>query len=171
VVTKREYLQQKGLAGKRGRFSQKAKEAVAAAINKGVKFEEPEVTTKSVTVHTTENGRKVVKTVRVNDVPQCPDPRPDRPEGDYIFENPDGSTFIRGAAAACNRCKYSMQWCYCESGPIVFCYPYAGDEYATLREIRAVTTSKEVPTKQPQRGGTRRGGGVRRGGTRRRRTT
>lgn len=166
MPTKREYLQEKGLAGKRGRFSQKAKDAAAKAINSGMKFDEPEVKEKTVTVHTTENGKKVVKTVRVNDVPNCPDPRPDRPEGDYIFQNPDGSTFKRGAATACSRCKYSLQWCYCTSGPIVFCYPYAGDEYATLVEIRAVITTKEVPTKPPTR---TRGGVTRRGGTRRRR--
>jgi hypothetical protein len=172
VVTKREWLQKQGLAGKRGRFSAAAKEALAKQINKGVKFDEPEVKeTKSVTiVKKDESGKKVVVTRRVQDVPVVSEPRPDRPQGTYIFENPDGSTFKRSHTEACNRCKCSLRWCFCVEGPILFAYPYAGGACATLLEIRAVITTNDVPAKPPtQGGGTRRGGTRRAGSTPRRR--
>lgn len=162
MVTKKEYLIEKGLKKPGpGRLSNAAREAIKAAINKGIKFDEPETTTKSITVVTKdENGKKVVKTRRVDDVPQCADPRKDRPKGAYIFENADGSTFVRAETVVCNNCNYSLGWCYCVDGPIIWAYPYAGEACATLREIKASVAPQEVKTtKQPAtRGGTRRGG-------------
>lgn len=172
MATKREYLISLGLAKARGRFSAAAKDAANAAINKGVRFDEPEVKEKTVTVKVKENGRTVVKTRRVQDVPDVPDPRTDRPAGMYVFKNPDGTTFQRGHATACFRCSYSLAWCYCPDGPVILAWPHRPGltELATMhRKPKAVITTKEVPDKQPTRGtgGTRRGGT--RGGTTRRR--
>lgn len=168
MVTKRQYLIEKGLAKPgRGRMSNAAREAINKAINKGVKFDEPETGTKTVTVKTKdEKGKTVVTTKRVQDVPTVPDARPDRPNGTYVFENEDGTKFNRGAATACVRCSYSLQWCYCPDGPVIYSYPHSLGGYASLAEIKAVTTSKDVPAKPPTRG-TR--GGTTRRGTRRRR--
>lgn len=173
LTTKREYLVGLGLAKSRGRFSADARKAIHDAINKGVRFDEAEKAEKTVTVKTTDDkGRRVVLTKRVNDVPEVPDPRTDRPRGMYVFKNPDGSTFERGVATACFRCSYSFQWCYCPDGPVLLAHPHRPGltELATMhRKPKLVTTTKQVPEKQPTRGtgGTRRGGT--RGGTRRRR--
>lgn len=161
MVTKREYVIQKGLAKPgRGRMSAAAHTAIKEAINKGIVFDDPSGKT-VVVVSTDESGNEVKTTKRIADVPEVPDPRPDRPLGMYSFKNPNGSTFKRSHTVACAKCSYSLQWCYCEQGPVLFPYPYtAGQEgvYATLDRVppRAVITTDDVPDKQPQQG-TRRG--------------
>lgn len=147
MPTKRQYLQERGLAGARGRFSARAKDELAKAVNKGIRFTEPE------DARLAEAG-----------IGETADPRPDRPRGMYVFRNPDGTTFKRSQATACATCSYSLPWCWCVGGPTQFPYPYVPglDGYATLTKTppRAVITTNDVPEKQPQQGtGTRRGRG------------
>lgn len=162
TMTKREWLVQKGLAKDgRGRFSADAKAALQKAINDGVKFAEPDKTAKTATVKTKdENGKTVVKTYRVSEVWETRNPH--RPQGFYTFQNPDGSEFKRSHTNACNRCKWSFEWCTCLDGPVQFVYPHrAGmsDVYAVCVGVpdRALITTADLPTKQPEQG-TRRGG-------------
>lgn len=166
MVTKREYLIEKGLAkAGRGRFGAEAKKAIADAINSGMKFDDPTGKT-VIVVSKDENGNEVQTTRRIVDVPEVADPRPDRPNGMYTFENPDGSTFKRLHTNACANCHYSFQWCYCVNGPTQFPYPYKTEWgingiYAVLAGTpsRMVITTEDVPEKQPQQGLPRRGRG------------
>lgn len=154
MVTKREYLIQRGLAKPGpGRPSRAAKQAIDDAINAGVKFDDPSGKT-VVVVSTDENGNEVKTTKRIADVPEVPDPRTDRPAGMYTFKNPDGSTFKRLHTNACAKCSISFQWCVCVSGPFQFPYPYAsGDVYATVDRVpaRQVIPTDNVPEKPVRR--------------------
>lgn len=137
MVTKRQYLIEKGLAKDgRGKFSNVAKEEIAKAINSGLKFDDPAGKT-VVVVSKDENGNEVQTTKRIADVPDVPDPRPDRPCGYYVFRNPDGSTFKRKHTEACAKCHFSFQWCYCVNGPTQFPTPNLRryDVYATLDRV------------------------------------
>lgn len=138
MVTKREYLIQKGLAKPGpGRPSKAAKSAIDDAINAGMKFDEPGGKTVIVTI-TDEKGNEVQTTKRIADVPDVPDPRENRPDGMYTFKNPDGSTFQRLHTNACVKCHYSFQWCHCIGGPVQFQYPNKpgeSDVYATLHRV------------------------------------
>lgn len=148
MVTKREYLIQKGLAKEgRGRLSAAAHDEIKKAINKGVKFDEG--------------------TNDSTGVSETPRPRTDRPEGMYTFMNPDGTTFKRLHTLACARCSYSLQWCYCMEGPVSWRSPHRmgeGEVYATLYVVpSSVITTNDVPEKQPTQGVPRRGRGRPRG--------
>lgn len=151
MVTKREYLVQKGLAkAGRGRFGAEAKKAIVDAINAGMKFDDPAGKT-VVVVSTDEKGNKVESTKRIADVPEVPDPLAYRPDGMYTFKNPDGTTFKRSHASACAKCSFSFQWCGCAGGPFQFPYPYVGTGvYAVLDRVPASTVaSTDTP---PRRG-------------------
>lgn len=114
MVTKREYLIEKGLAkATRGRLSAKAHEEIKRAINKGIKFTEPGSDAST-------------------GISETPDPRHDRPEGYYTFANPDGTKFKRLHTEACANCCYSLRWCFCVSGPVQWAYDSVTGEYATL---------------------------------------
>lgn len=120
MVTKREYLIEKGLAKPgRGRMSGAAHEEIKKAINKGIKF----------TDNTEVSGAGIGGETKP--------PRFDRPNGLYTFINPDGTTFKRLHTEACSRCFYSFQWCYCVSGTVQWAYLGQVDEYATLHEVPA----------------------------------
>lgn len=117
MVTKREYLVERGLAKPgRGRLSTKALEEIKKAINKGIQFTEPGETASS-------------------GIAETPEPRHDRPEGYYTFMNPDGTTFQRKHTEACSRCRISLRWCMCVSGPVLWAYNSATGEYATLHVV------------------------------------
>jgi hypothetical protein len=140
MVSKREYLIERGLAKPgRGRMSSAAHDAIKQAINSGVKFTDG-----------TENSSAGIGAT--------PDPRPDRPEGMYVFRNPDGTEFKRLHTNACANCHYSFQWCYCLDGTTQFPYPHVTGQPDDARAIlvstpaRAVITTTEVPAKQPTRG-------------------
>lgn len=159
MATKREYLIQKGLmdpARGKGRWPGAWHDEIKKAINAGVMFEEPDTGPKR-TIRTEvkdEKGRTVVKTVRVNDVAQTADPRPDRHEGFYTFQNPDGTTFKRLHTTGCVKCGYSFQWCLCDGGPFQFAWlPPAGqsDLMATLVSSPPLPGSR-VPADAAPRG-------------------
>lgn len=144
MVSKRDYLIERGLAKPgRGRMSTAAHDAIKEAINKGVKF--------------TDGSEKASAGIG-----ETPDPRPDRPEGMYVFRNPNGSEFKRLHTNACANCHYSFQWCYCPDGTTQFPHPHVSGQPDSARAIlvstpaRAVITTADVPEKQPQQG-TRRG--------------
>lgn len=131
MVTKREYLVEKGLAkAGHGRFSNAAKEAIKAAINKGIKFDEGEAA-----------GSGVDATA---------EPRHDRREGMYVFQNPDGRKFERSHKTACVECGYSFQWCYCVGGPYIFAYLSGNDDYAKL--LSGPKLARVQPEVSPRRG-------------------
>lgn len=154
MVTKREYLVQKGLAKPgRGRMSTAAKAEIANAINAGIKFDDPSGKT-VVVVSTDENGNEVKTTKRIADVPEVPDPRSDRPVGYYTFTNSDGSSFKRLHTTACVRCSLSLRWCYCVDGPIQFQYPYRsgqGDVYAVLDGVPPRVVNSPTPSRKTGR--------------------
>lgn len=131
MVTKREYLIEKGLAkAGHGRFSNAAKEEIKAAINKGIKFTEAE---------------------EASGVEATAEPRHDRPTGYYTFRNQDGQTFQRLHTTACVHCGYSFQWCYCENGPFVFEWGGVITEYAQLHKLPSKAKVVEV-SPRPGRG-------------------
>lgn len=154
MPTKREYLVQKGLAKEgRGRLSAAAHQAIRDAINSGVKFDEPDNgPKKTVTVKSKdENGRTVVTTRRVDDVPVVMDARADRPDGFYTFSNPDATTFKRLHSNACARCSLSFQWCRCPDGPVQFVYPYVSVPAGVYAVLVGVPDGREKVTAPPPR--------------------
>lgn len=181
MVTKREFLISQGLIAPDrgpGRYPRAATDAIKAAEEKGMHFDEVVVKAKPENPKVVRNVKPVVvevapeptkaeikaKLMAQQYAPTAP-PRPDRPKGQYTFRNPDGTTFRRLHTTACQRCGYSLQWCYCEVGPRLQTYPWRGGEfYATMHVVpaRGVITTNDVPEKQPQQGtgaGTRRGRG------------
>lgn len=130
MATKREYLIEKGLAKQgHGRFSNAAKDAIKAAINKGIKFTE----------HDESSG-----------VEATAPPRHDRRPGMYVFQNPDGRKFERLHTTACVECGYSFQWCYCADGPYVFAYLSGNGDYAKL--LSGPKLVMVAPKVSPRRG-------------------
>jgi hypothetical protein len=133
--TKRAYLIEKGLAKEgRGRLSAKAHDAIKDAINKGVQFSDGSESNSA-------------------GFGETPEPRPDRPEGMYTFTNPDGSTFKRLHTVACATCCYSIQWCYCVEGPLLFPYPHIPFQPEDARATLSVVPSRAavVTELQPRR--------------------
>lgn len=131
MVTKREYLIERGLAKPgRGRMSAKAHDEIKKAINKGIKFTDG-----------TENASSGIS--------ETPEPRRDRPEGYYTFANPDGSKFKRLHTEACAKCCYSLRWCFCVSGPVQWAYDSVTGEFATLHA--APKRPQVVPDEKPVR--------------------
>lgn len=147
MVTKREYLIQKGLAKEgRGRLSAVAHDEIKKAINKGIKFDEAGARSDAGIGGET--------------------PRPIRPEGWYTFINPDGRKFKRLHTNACVKCSWSFQWCGCAQGPFQWAFGKGFTEVMLPCAQVAVITTNDVPEKQPERGGgtvVRRGRGRPRG--------
>jgi hypothetical protein len=137
MQTKKEYAIERGLAKPGpGRMSREAHEAITKAINAGVKFADPNAKVVSVTVKG-EDGTEHTTTKRMADVFLAADPRTDRHEGLYEFQNPDGSTFKRLHTNACVKCSMSFRWCCCSEGPTQWAHPHRmGDSEVLARLVR-----------------------------------
>lgn len=146
MQSKREYAIAKGLAQPgRGRMSRAAWDAIKEARKKGIQFSdtsEEKAKARTAALERREALRdekaKERQSRETTGVQATAPPRPDRPNGIYVFENPDGSQFKRSHATACVACSYSLQWCYCVDGPTLFIYPHqAGrwEERAVLVEM------------------------------------
>lgn len=110
AVDKREYLINLDLAKPgRGKFSNAAKEALAAAEKNGIVFIDKK--TLVGTYRTMVDGEIVEEKRELN--PFAPTPDPIR-EGTLTFNGADGFTLGVNASEACNSCQYSLGWCYCK---------------------------------------------------------
>jgi hypothetical protein len=112
VLDAREWLAAKGLAkpGTRGRFSNAAKEALAAAAKDGLVFSTSATPTATVTV-TADNGEKVTERREINIYAPHP---PARRSGTLVFVNRKGKRVNVSATEACAHCSMSFGWCDCD---------------------------------------------------------
>lgn len=160
MQSKREYAIAKGLAQPgRGRMSRAAWDAIKEARKKGIQFSdtsEEKAKARTAALERREALRdekaKERQSRETTGVQATKPPRGDRPNGIYVFENPDGTKFKRTHAEACAGCHYSMQWCYCPGGPTMFVYPYRSgttDQRASLVDV--------ITTAEPQQGARRKG--------------
>lgn len=136
MVTKRDYLIEKGILSadrKRGRWPTVAHKAIEDAVNAGIKF--------------TDGSENVDTGIGVT-----AEPRFDRPQGIYVFENADGRKFKRSHTSACVNCGYSFQWCYCENGPFQYEYLGISTNYAELLSVPTAPKVATVTEVSPRRG-------------------
>lgn len=136
MVSKRDYLIEKGILSadrKQGRWPAAAHKAIEDAINAGVKFGNED---------------------RSAGIGNTAAPRHDRPEGMYVFQNPDGRKFERLHTNACVKCSYSFRWCACENGPFQWQYLSGNGQYAELLSMpKAVTVATVTDVSAPRRRG------------------
>lgn len=113
AVDKRDWLVSKGLAKPgRGRFSADAKTAIAEAEKNGIVFADKSVTLSTV-VFIDDNGERQEEKREVN--PFAHHPEPIRTNDYYTFTGAKGFRLQVSVTEACNTCRYSLGWCYCET--------------------------------------------------------
>lgn len=98
------------IANTRGRFSNAAKEALAAAAKDGIVFSTSATPTATVTV-TVENGDKVTERREINIYAPHADPIR---SGTLVFVDGKRKRFNASATEACAHCSMSFGWCYCD---------------------------------------------------------
>lgn len=108
---KREWLVSKGLAKPgRGKFSNAAKEALAEAERNGITFVDKSVTV--TTVKTVDRDGNITEVKReVNHWGHHPDPIR---EGSLTFKGAGKFKLQVNVSEACNSCRFSFGWCYCD---------------------------------------------------------
>ena len=114
ALDKRTWLAERGLAiaGTRGKFSNAAKEALAAAEKAGTVFIDKKVVAETAKVERAEQ-READKAAKPS-VDAFKHHSPAIRTGELTFVGSDRRKHKVAAANACHACSYSFGWCQCE---------------------------------------------------------